>query len=135
MILIGDAAANSDGAIFSLFEIMWRRPGDLSDGVGSLFFTSLIGNAISSPDNSIFNRMLSLALFRCFGKYSYAIYLFHGSVIECLRPFVFSSKREEITHVNLLQELLFAFGVAGYTILIAYLSWHWCENPFLQLKK
>jgi peptidoglycan/LPS O-acetylase OafA/YrhL len=65
---------------------------------------------------------------RSFGKYSYAIYLFHFIIIELIlrlqgrfRPHVFAV-------LALIVGLSLSYG-------LAWLSWKWLEYPCLRLKR
>jgi peptidoglycan/LPS O-acetylase OafA/YrhL len=70
---------------------------------------------------------------RFFGKYSYGIYVFHYSVMVIsppIRQFV-----DDRFHSKVLGVIIAAGAVLVATILIALLSYHFYEAPFLKLKR
>ena len=86
-------------------------------------FASTIGVAVTSPESSALNRVLATSGLRAFGKYSYAIYLFHSPIMELLRP------------VQSVNSALFAIVVTACSFAAAFVSWHVWEEPFLNLKR
>jgi len=100
----------------------------------TLFFGGIIGMCISIRQDSLLNRGLSFSVFRFFGKYSYAIYLFHASVVVVLRPLVISTGNGDYVHDSLLREMLLLMLVNAVSMAVAIASWHWIELPFLRLK-
>jgi peptidoglycan/LPS O-acetylase OafA/YrhL len=88
-----------------------------------VLFASTIGVAVTSPESSAFNRVLASSGLRMFGKYSYAIYLFHSPIMELLRP------------VQTAGAGLFAIVVTVCSFAAAFVSWHVWEAPFLSLKR
>jgi peptidoglycan/LPS O-acetylase OafA/YrhL len=99
-----------------------------------LFSASTIGVSITSKEQSLINRLLSLSGLRSLGKYSYAIYLFHAAVIEVLSPLFFSERTGIKQGENLLISVLFTIGVVGISYIIARVSWYVWESRFLRLK-
>ena len=87
------------------------------------FFAASIGVAVTRPESSLFNRVLALSGLRVFGKYSYAIYLFHSPIMELLRP------------VQSAGAALFAMSVTVCSLAAAFISWQVWEAPFLGLKR
>jgi peptidoglycan/LPS O-acetylase OafA/YrhL len=96
-----------------------------------LLFAGAIGVSITTTSTSRFNRALSSSWLCVFGKYSYAIYLFHSPVMELLRPAssVFVSNR------TLFVAGVFAGSVTVCSVVAALISWHVWEAPFLSLKR
>jgi peptidoglycan/LPS O-acetylase OafA/YrhL len=78
--------------------------------------------------------MLCAAPLRFFGKYSYGIYVFHFPVFWLIR----SPLREWIA-LHLANETLIKSCVTlmtlVLTVVLALVSYHFLEKPFLQLKK
>jgi peptidoglycan/LPS O-acetylase OafA/YrhL len=88
-----------------------------------LFFAASIGVAVTTSESSLFNRLLRLSSLRVFGKYSYAIYLFHSPIMELLWP------------VQRAGAVVFAMSVTACSLAAAFVSWHVWEKPFLNLKR
>lgn len=71
---------------------------------------------------------------RFFGKYSYGIYVLHyiadASLTHILRPVILS-----VTHSKALSVVGGAVVVTAVTLVVAMLSYHFYESPFLKLKR
>jgi peptidoglycan/LPS O-acetylase OafA/YrhL len=89
-----------------------------------LLFASTIGVAVTAPVSSPLNRVFAASWLGVFGKYSYAIYLFHSPVMELLRPLE-----------GRLGAALLAASVTACSLAAAFVSWHVWEAPFLRLKR
>jgi peptidoglycan/LPS O-acetylase OafA/YrhL len=100
-----------------------------------LFFAATIGSSITSIDRSFLNQALSVAWLRSFGKYSYAIYLFHPSVNDLVYPIVYSEYTGFIPKNTVLGGLLLAVAVTAFSFIAAFVSWYGWESQFLRLKK
>jgi peptidoglycan/LPS O-acetylase OafA/YrhL len=94
----------------------------------ALFFGSLVG-ANSSPHASFFNR----PILRFFGKYSYALYMFHPLV----RSVVYKAMGEPKVFLQsqLPWQFVFMAVCFGLSVLLALLSWRLLEKPILGLKR
>jgi peptidoglycan/LPS O-acetylase OafA/YrhL len=105
----------------------WSSPVEiLTVGTTSavILFASTIGISVTAPGTSRLNRVFATSWLRVFGKYSYAIYLFHSPVMELLRPLQ-----------GRLGAALFAASVTACSLAAALISWHVWEAPFLSLKR
>lgn len=115
----------------------WRGPVEILT-VGStavvLFFASTIAISVSTPEQSRFNRLLSMAWLRRVGKFSYAMYLFHFTVLALLAPSFFSSSTGYVRQQSVLDGVLFTSSVAVASFLAASVSWYAWERHFLRLK-
>lgn len=99
-----------------------------------LYFASVIGMSVTCSDQSILNKVLSVSVLRSFGKYSYAIYVFHASIIELLGPVVFHDEKLH-DFVSLSNSVFMAILTVGCSYLTARVSWHVWESLFLKLKR
>jgi peptidoglycan/LPS O-acetylase OafA/YrhL len=95
-----------------------------------ILFGSLIVLAISLPSGHWMSRTLRTRVLRFFGKYSYAMYLFHLTIAQQIRG------RVDILSGPTLISQLMMFGVClAITAVAAVLSWHLFEKHFLALKR
>jgi peptidoglycan/LPS O-acetylase OafA/YrhL len=99
-------------------------------------FSSFLPIAISSPACSLMGRVLGGRVLGLFGRYSYAIYLFHDPIRTLIR--------EKLLDPNLLPtvlgshvpaQLLFYAVALTLTTGLAWLSWTCFERPLLRLKR
>jgi len=95
-----------------------------------VLFSALIYRSVTTPGSV--SAFLSGKLFRWFGKYSYAIYVFHWPITQAYTALV--TKRIPIESPYLSALGCFAF-VTLVSSGIAYLSWHLFEKRVLALKR
>jgi peptidoglycan/LPS O-acetylase OafA/YrhL len=101
-------------------------------GIGS---SALIVLAVTSPVESIWQRLLSYSALRFFGKYSYGLYVIHGAVAPALvaaMPVEESIRMFNSVTVGTLFCLLAKIVIC---VFLAMGSWHLCEVHFLRLKR
>ena len=79
-------------------------------------------------------RICSLSFFRFFGRYSYGIYLIHYAPHAFIRTRILPALAAR-TSIAWLSELIVALVVLILSTLLAVLSYHAVEKPFLKLKK
>jgi peptidoglycan/LPS O-acetylase OafA/YrhL len=71
-----------------------------------------------------------------FGRYSYALYVFHHPIIFYVRQHGFRvSNLPAIFGSQLPGQLLYSVVVGGVTVILALLSWYLYESRFLKLKR
>jgi peptidoglycan/LPS O-acetylase OafA/YrhL len=81
-------------------------------------------------------RGLTLAPLRAFGKYSYAIYVFHLLTAFVLaRAFILNDWTSTVQGSQLPLNIAFSIVGTATTFALAWLSWQLVEQPLLQLKK
>ena len=100
----------------------------------SIFFASVITYLVSDNPDSLPNRALSLGWLRSFGKYSYAIYLFHmplGLAIEAILARSFGDPG----YRSLPVQVVAALATLSASYALAFASWHLVEKHFLKLKR
>ena len=109
------------------------------DTLGLLFSTVFFGGflaiAVNAPPGSRVNRFTAAPVLRFFGKYSYALYVFHqplaivlrraGMTVEHLSR-ALGGRPAAVVAINGID---FALSIA-----LAFASWHWFEKQFLKLK-
>lgn len=90
-----------------------------------------------SPEGSRLQRLFSSKVMIFFGKYSYALYLFHPLIIKGLRK-ALKLPGDTIPVVlvsNLIGQLAFDAAVLAGSLGAALLSWHLIEKHCLRLKR
>jgi peptidoglycan/LPS O-acetylase OafA/YrhL len=93
----------------------------------ALWGASLIAVSIYSDAGSIFNRVLGIRTFQALGKYSYALYLFHGTVLYGMT--LYRDPENSIA-----SHALYLAVSAGIAFGLAWVSWNILEKPCLALK-
>jgi peptidoglycan/LPS O-acetylase OafA/YrhL len=101
----------------------------------SVLFGSGIALVLKSGDRSWAQKMLSSHLLRSFGKYSYAIYIFHQPII---RLFVNLDINADALNARLSSPVMAIAAINALalvpSLLAGWLSWHLLEKHFLKLK-
>jgi peptidoglycan/LPS O-acetylase OafA/YrhL len=97
---------------------------------------SLIALAMTSGSSSRLRKALSSRILVALGTYSYGLYVFHHIVVLRMRDLGFSASRVPTLWGSEIPGLV-VFAVVAMTAssLLAYLSWHLWEMPFLRLKR
>jgi len=102
----------------------------------AFFFGALLVLTLVSPPKTITGRIFASSQLSFFGRYSYALYVFHAPILFFnlgsflpldLVPTVFGSL--------LLKKLVFVTSATLISIAIALASWHLYEKQFLKLKR
>jgi peptidoglycan/LPS O-acetylase OafA/YrhL len=96
----------------------------------SLFFAGTLTFAVAGKLNVLANRVL-----RFFGKYSYAMYLFHLPLLTLMILIIQPEQLVEVTHSVFVGHVVFAALMIGLTTGTALLSWYCFERPILGLKR
>ena len=78
-------------------------------------------------DTHWLSRILNNQFFKFFGKYSYALYIFHWPLFNLL----FSNI---MVYFNMPHRLIASIAVLMITIILSIVSWHMIEKPMNQLK-
>ncbi|MFO0875347.1 MAG: acyltransferase [Phycisphaerales bacterium] len=133
-----------------LLRILWVA-GDRSDAdptvlrlgltVIAIFFGALLSIAACARAGSGAARILLQPVLRMFGKYAYALYLFHVSVQSVVRILFMptagpgiSSSVGWLAGSHLVRQLLFQLLATAATLALAVASWYLFERHFLKLK-
>jgi peptidoglycan/LPS O-acetylase OafA/YrhL len=96
----------------------------------------LVGTMTANLDG-IGARLTHSTVLRSFGKYSFALYLFHGHLNRWFEKFGFDVQgrgTQSSAGSILPKQLLYLFMAIGFSYLLAFLSWHLYEKHFLRLK-
>jgi peptidoglycan/LPS O-acetylase OafA/YrhL len=123
--------------------VLWRRGLDSVDPVVqtigftliAFLFGALLIVAVTSPSSTILGKVFTHRGLMSFGRYSYALYVFH-------HPLGYISRRSGFRVANLPTflgsqlpgELLYIAVATGLSLGLALLSWHLYEAQFLKLK-
>lgn len=99
-------------------------------------FGALLVLVVSASPKSALRVVFEAKVLRLFGKYSYAMYLFHLPVRSTIRDHLFApAPWEGVTGSSLPSQLV--FYALGFTVtyVLAAISWYCFEAPFLRLKR
>ena len=77
------------------------------------------------------SRFFSARILRWFGKYSYALYIFHVPIMLVFDGMLGDS---HLAHSPFVNYLLFLTVTGSASLAVALISWHWCEKYCLRLK-
>ena len=99
-------------------------------------FAAFVAAAVLAPPGSFLRRFLASGALTFFGKYSYAMYLFHLPIRALVRDTVFPPARFPTLLGSALPGQLIFYVIATVPVVIAaWLSWHLYERHFLRLKR
>jgi peptidoglycan/LPS O-acetylase OafA/YrhL len=108
----------------------------LGFSVLTALFAALLVLALAARPGSVLFRVFSHPVMRTFGKYSYAIYLFHLPLRALLRDTVYGPDRFlTLFGSQIPGQLLFYVAATLLTLAAALASWHLFEKHFLKLKR
>jgi peptidoglycan/LPS O-acetylase OafA/YrhL len=124
--------------------LFWVRRGlDVEDPVVgtigfsliAMFFASILVRALTAECGHSLDRFLRLPALRALGTYSYGLYVIHHPLLFLL-PRSWSLQSLQ-THIGsyLPAWLLYLLLMAGATFILASVTWHGFERPFLDLKE
>lgn len=92
--------------------------------------------AVGAGPGTLVNAALTTRLLRAFGKYSYAMYLFHLPLRAVVRDTVFGPNRfPTVAGSQLPGQLIFYVVSTALTLLAGWLSWNLFEKQILKLKR
>jgi peptidoglycan/LPS O-acetylase OafA/YrhL len=96
---------------------------------------ALVVGTLMAVQGSFLQCLTHAAILRTFGKYSFALYLFHGHMIRLWAKLGFGPHRGITIAGSVLpwQILYLAVSISA-SLIVAYLSWHLYEKHFLRLK-
>jgi Predicted acyltransferases len=101
----------------------------------AFFFGSILVIALVSPPNSLLGQLFASSGLVFFGRYSYAVYIFHHPILF-FRPTSLSFEEVPKLFGSQLPAYMLWLGLAiCVSVILALLSWHLCEKQFLKLKR
>jgi peptidoglycan/LPS O-acetylase OafA/YrhL len=101
----------------------------LTESVDAVFLAWVLAASLTGM-NTRYTRLLSWTPLVYLGKISYGIYVYHVFIIVLVSPLLVPyGMSEDHNALGRIAVLL------GLTMLVASLSWHWIEQPFLAWKK
>jgi peptidoglycan/LPS O-acetylase OafA/YrhL len=117
-------------------ESWWWGPTMQRAGYSLIALTggAMLVGAIAMPGQHWWPRLLSAAWLRAFGKYSYALYLFHLPVSRVVRAFVLAPDQFASFGSVWVGQALFYVAAGVPSFALAWVSWHLFEGPILKLK-
>ena len=101
----------------------------------AILFSSLLWLAVTASPKSWFSRPFRTRPLVFLGKYSYALYLWHGPADYLARQIFHPSEAELIAGSRLPAQALYLTLAVSLSIAAALLSWHVLEKHFLRLKR
>ena len=116
---------------------IWRSPKTMMTvGTAALaiFFAAAIACISTGGRARPYNRVLSAQVLCSLGRYSYALYIFHGSIILVLNPWVEGRTVLGLKWGTLPAQAAYLGFVLATSYIAAYLSYHLFEKQFLRLK-
>lgn len=96
----------------------------------AIFFAACVALALTQPETDLLRQLFRAPILLFFGKYSYALYLFHMLVTVVLLEIFWDMKRQ-----NALMWASYTALTFGLTILLALISWNLLEKRILALKR
>ncbi len=115
----------------------WQGPWWQRVGYSGVALTSgaLLVGALAHSSEAWWPRVLSARWLGAFGKYSYALYLFHLPVLRVVRAYVFDPLEVHLLGAIWLSQLAFYVIATLPAFALAWVSWHIFEHPILRLKR
>jgi peptidoglycan/LPS O-acetylase OafA/YrhL len=137
---IWPAGIVSGAVLISIFA--WKRGLNVTDNlvitIGfsalALMFGSLVGLSIIVPQDTWLGKLFSHPVLRIFGRYSYALYIFHPVVVFSHQTLIGKKSLPFFLGSQLPALGLLIATLTGATLIIAWCSWHAYESHFLKLK-
>jgi peptidoglycan/LPS O-acetylase OafA/YrhL len=94
----------------------------------------LVGTLVALP-SSFLQRLTHLKILRIFGKFSFALYLFHMVMNDVFLKIGFNPDSGVVIGGSILPwQMLYLGAAISLSLICAYLSWHLFEKHFLKLK-
>ena len=132
-------------ALTGLFvgEIIYRTPYRLEDRLAlavqcTLFvwlWGALVVGTLVAAQGSFLQLLTHATILRTLGKFSFALYLFHGHMNRLFAKLGFDPESGVVIGGSVLPwQMLYLAVSISFSLICAYLSWHLFEKHFLKLK-
>lgn len=99
-----------------------------------LFFASGIVVLVAAPKVAPLARLFNLSVLRTLGRYSYGIYVYNSIFILIADGLAIPQLVAVWTDSIVVERLVYVTIAMGFTLSMAWLSWHLVEKHFLRLK-
>jgi len=100
----------------------------------AVLFAGILALVVTSPHNGLTSRFFAHPILRSFGRYSYAMYVFHLPALLYLTRFFTAASVPTLAGSQLPGQIAVTFAVAGVSLAAAVLSGRFYEAPILKLK-
>ena len=136
---IGAALAGLALLIILVCQGNWDWQSRLMQTAGYTVYAFLSGAililAVGSPPFGPIARLFNFEILKTFGRYSYALYLFHSPLRAVIRDTFFGPERfPMVANSQLPGQIMFYALATAVTLVSAVLSWHLYEKHFLKIK-
>lgn len=101
----------------------------------ALFFSALLWLAVTGPERGALQRIFRCRPLTFLGKYSYALYLWHGPADYLARHLFHPGEAQLIAGSRLPAQAVYVLLASSLSIGAALLSWHILEKHFLRFKR
>ena len=98
------------------------------------FFGAVLVLALTSAREGVIGRAFDSSTLRFFGRYSYALYVFHHPMLFLWPGVIPLEVVPSIFGSQLLRQLVFLVVATGVSVAVALVTWHFYEKQFLKLK-
>jgi peptidoglycan/LPS O-acetylase OafA/YrhL len=124
--------------------VAWRRGLPSEDVVVStigysllaFFFGAILVLGLTSPPEAALSKVFTSSTLRLFGRYSYALYVFHHPLLVLLKPHASAlNELPQLLGSRLPGQILFTAVGTAVLLGMASMSWHLYEKQFLKLKR
>jgi peptidoglycan/LPS O-acetylase OafA/YrhL len=102
--------------------------------LAALLFGAILVLCLTAPPISALATVTTSPVLRFFGRYSYALYVFHHPLLW-FKPVFSLAFIPTVFRSQLLAYLVWLAIAVGGTVAIALISWHLLEKPFLKMKR
>jgi len=101
-----------------------------------MFFGAVLALVLNAAPASRTSRLLTSRVLTFFGRYSYGLYVIHSPLLfHVIRPLFSGASVPPLYGSVLPGVLLFTCLGTAVSVLLALVSWHVWERPFLELKR
>ena len=118
------------------WKLDWKDP--LTNTLGftatALLCGAIIVRAVHAPPTATLRRFFEGRWLRTVGRYSYAMYIFHGPVASFVKLVYDFDRAPPVMGSALPLTVVYTLIASALTFAVAWLSWNLLESPFLRLQ-